>query len=596
MRRFVLLLFAAVVVHSAATLCHSQVVAHLDDDFKFVLTGTNVPLSGVELRSTEGGLVPVGQPAPFQLSLSNTPNYIALATTKKDLVLDGSMTLDAGWDPVVNDQDVTVDVSLLGGSEPTSAAVQFGSCEACPLPLLRASVIEDGSIMMQIEGIFSLSDISFQSPSGSLRPAPSAAPFSQLTSNTPHEVAYTTTPGQLVIDGALTMNVGWGGHPFERDIEYTYALTGQDPVGPTKIKKSAYDLRLEQLGLVDFHVNELDEIVVTADAVPLSHLVLASPSGSLLPSNELGGFAAYGANTTRRVAFEPEGDFISLDGELVLPTGWNWRGSKDVTAIWRQPGELRGGKLFISPDNYPDVPVPGKEPVLFTLDENNNFVITGIGQDISAIHFSSPTGALRPSGEEKIAPFPVMLTNEPDSIILGVLGGVLLDGSFVTDIGPVSPDRLDEIEIEVGYSSSRTSIPTAVDTFCSRCNIPGVMVEEDGGLALTNMTELVMGLTFTSRGDHLTPIDLPPGVELASSSPFEFSITSADGFDSADMEGIEFLWAKDPDSDVFFNVTFLDGTRFGPFPVTFEGAVPEPSGLMMLLSVLPLLSLLRGRD
>ena len=571
--------------------CVAQVNISLDEDFRFVLHGSEVDLFGIELRSESGGLIP-READPFTVAFSNTQNYVALASVIP-YRLDGSVTLGTGWDQLaVPDAEFTYAVK--GGSTLIKAPVEFGPCELCPLPRMQVGVDQDGRLYAQGSG-HAIEDFTFRSPSGSLIPATSAAPFAELPINTENEIQLTAAGTNVVIDGTVTFGLGWSDHQYNRDIEYTYTEVGKETLRSLKIEPSQYDWEPPPLAMLETRVNDDDQFVIKGESLPISTLTLTSPSGSLLTSNDAGAFGSLGTNAERIVTYQAIDDFITLDGEIVLPTKWDWKGRKDVKVRWDGPADFPEHSKAISHDLYPDVPEPGREPLLFTLDEDNNIVITGIGQDVSAIHFKSPTGALRPTDDEKVAPFPVMLENDANSIVLGVLGGVVLDGSFVTDIGPISPDRLDEIQIEVGYSSTNAATTTEINKACRRCNIPGVSFDEDGELSFENLTSPVTGLTFTSRGDHLTPTDLPPGVTLANSSPNEFSLNSEDGFDASDMQGIEFLWALEPDSDVFFRMTLLDGTSFGPFPITFSGAVPEPSGLMILLSVLPMLGMHRVR-
>lgn len=73
-----------------------QIELNAEDDF--VVTATNLSVLGLNFISSDGGLVPGSSPRPFELFVSNTAKQVTLGTFGTPVQLDGSLTLDIGWD------------------------------------------------------------------------------------------------------------------------------------------------------------------------------------------------------------------------------------------------------------------------------------------------------------------------------------------------------------------------------------------------------------------------------------------------------------------------------------------------------------------
>lgn len=108
----------------AANLAFGQISASLDDENFIVLSGTDVPLLGVDLSSAGGFLVPVPDesPEPFDFLLQNESTQITFGSLPPaSVVVDGELTLSVQYTG-----DITGD-DLIGswGGEELDGAIAF---------------------------------------------------------------------------------------------------------------------------------------------------------------------------------------------------------------------------------------------------------------------------------------------------------------------------------------------------------------------------------------------------------------------------------------------------------------------------------------
>lgn len=583
-------LITVVVVSAMAALAnpsYGQVIATLDETNHFILQG-RATMSGLDIMSPGGALIPIeggtlsASAAPFTFLLSNTENQITYGNLGTSVELDGALTLSAGWNPFASDPSVTM--AYGDGPTPRPITLFLEPCEgeACPKlppPPVLAGVDADRHIVLKGTGQ-ELSDITFRSASNSLVPTSSPAPFAQTLANTPAEVQLASPGASVKLDGNVTLGVGWNERNNNRDIEFEYQLFEGDAVATTKIPKRDYaDYKVPTFNRLITTVNEDDHFVIRGSGQPITEFSLISPAGSIEPSETVSPFSSYKSNTPEIVTLSAGDSPVVVDGELVLATKWNWHKPQTVSYEYDLQGEI-ADRSRISVNQFPDVPAEGREPLLITLDEDNNFVLTGIGQELGGVQFTSTTGALRVSGENT-PPFPLMLKNTPEEVTVGVLGRVVMDGSFVMDFGPVSADRIGEIDVNVGYEFP---VSNPINTLCDRCDFPDVSVTEDRGLVLTNFTEPVTLVTFRSKNGGLQGFDqLPEGVTLLSGSPTEVVLSNAAGFNAEVLDGLPVLWGGNVDGQVFVSFSFVDGTSFGPLPLALTASVPEPASAMLLL-------------
>lgn len=576
-------LFVSYLVIGWANIGLGQVTAFLDDDFFFVLNGQGEEISGVDIQSPLGGLVPAENQnaAPFTFMLSNTPQQVTYGHLGTTTTVDGNLKLTAGYNPNIGDPSTKVYIG--DGPVPVEVPLTIGACEGCPPSLLRATVNEDLNFVLTGRD-HQVSDITFRSPSGSLVPATSPAPFTETAVNTTNQISFSSNGPPVTLDGEVVLAAGWSDHLFTRDVEYEYTVLHDDTslsVGPKTLRSTDYEYSLPRLSRLDTFVNNADHIVFRGSGQPLTSLTISAFQNSLIPSDDPGPFDSILTNTAGEVTYGFDSP-VQIDGEVVLPVKWDWEKPKNIHIAYDQVGELPRQVYTIPQFKFPVVPESGREPLLITLDENNNFVITGIGQDVLGIEFSSPSGALRPSEQTELAPFPLTLSNDSENIALGVLGSVKIDGSFVMDFGPSDPSLLDEITINVGFGARPTPNPPNIE--CDRCDYPAILLDQNRGFILDDVPDPVTELKFSSKFGGFEILEsVPDGLTLISSTENELIVGSETGLSGASLDGLQAVWGSSFDSAVFVNFTFVDGTSFGPLPLELSSpAVPEPTSGMLL--------------
>ena len=117
-----------VVVAALAATAQAQFGFDVDADTNIVVSNqgaTNpVSVAGIEARSA-AGLLTFGDKGAFDLALSSTNEYVALASLA-GVEIDGSLTIDTKYSGDAGGGDLTVGVSPLGASAPVSAAFAGG--------------------------------------------------------------------------------------------------------------------------------------------------------------------------------------------------------------------------------------------------------------------------------------------------------------------------------------------------------------------------------------------------------------------------------------------------------------------------------------
>ena len=99
-------------------------------------------------------------------------------------------------------------------------------------------------------------------------------------------------------------------------------------------------------------------------------------------------------------------------------------------------------------------------PLLITLDHNDDFVITGTGQQINGIEFRGPDGTFEfaPGSRGQVnedgtevsgsapAPFHFLLSNTSEEVVMAAIPGTLanIEGSFPLQFGPQDLSLLEE--------------------------------------------------------------------------------------------------------------------------------------------------------
>lgn len=288
---------------------------------------------------------------------------------------------------------------------------------------------------------------------------------------------------------------------------------------------------------------------------------------------------------------------------------------------------------FLSSLSYSEV-----RPLLITLDQNDDFVITGDGQQLYGIRFAGPretfekaigSGA-RPAGNSgeltgaAPAPFQFLLSNRSDDVTLATLGSpAVVDGSFPLQFGPTSLELLEDIEVQIGLSKHPEPIDNPLDFVCMDCNFPNVELTSDGGIVVSNINEPIVLLTLISdSGVDIT--ELPMGVSIVDASATSITLENPSGFSAESLRTMGVLpgsglltamdvpMEMDPDmmdakvndiaglmateEPVFAQFTLASDISFGPFAIqSAEAVVPEPEVTPWTLLSMCLLGLLSLR-
>ena len=581
----------ALVISRPAT---GQLSLVLNESHNFVLVGNGENLSGLNFVSAGGGLRPIepgdltASAAPFTFLLANNENQITYGNLGSSVNIDGVVELGAGWNEFVG----VSDLEFMYGVGPQQISVTLPDdfyipCEQCPeppAPPLQFSVNADRQVVVSARD-HQISSITLSSDSGSLDFG-SAGPFSNVMVNTPEQITFDAPEG-MTLDGDVVLDVGWNDHLYDRDIEYEYTLFGGETVGPKSIRTRDYDFDLPTFPLLDFHINEDYQVVVRGEGQPVAELALISPRQKLIAADDPGPFGALSSSATR-LAFTPLGPSLTLDGELVLGASWDpLGGNKDIRVSYELLGDLKDSGFSIPHNAYPDVPehiTLGIDPIIITLDEQNRFVLTGNGQKVNGIHFTSETGALTLSGNST-APFPFVLSNTEETVTLGILESPAeILGSYVLDFGPKTAEDLANVDITVGYGT--TPLLASPNFVCANCDIPAVTISDDRELVFRDFPEKITEFRFTSTEIGLESLVLPDGITLSRPSPTEVLLSSEQGFGPEQLDGLAISWGVVDDQRVFVSYTLASGVSFGPLPLSLPlstPAVPEPGTAALLI-------------
>ena len=252
--------------------------------------------------------------------------------------------------------------------------------------------------------------------------------------------------------------------------------------------------------------------------------------------------------------------------------------------------------LFVF-DASAQIGMPVPDPLLITLDHNDDFVLTGIGQQVVGINFMGPVGTFEPAigsaltrdpetGEltgEAPAPFDFMLIGRSDWVSYGLLSpGVELNGSFPLQFGPSDLSLIDEITIEAGFGGVVVPVSNPFSFICDTCNYPSAIFNPDGGIEVTNINDPIIRVTvFSNDGGLISVTEVPAGVSVVSSTETEVTLEKLDGFDVDTLQSLDFLSGVSSSQPVFVKFGLEDGIDFGPLQM--PRAVPEPTGAVPLV-------------
>jgi|GEM_PF-1973726 len=469
-----------------------DITAKLNQNLNWVLSGNGQKLSRLQLGSNGGGLVPASSAAPFE-SLGTNTNQSIVFDSSAPVTIDGQVTLNAGWNFGLGARDVWYDY-LEDGSELTAGPFRVGSTgyPSPPIPdPIRLSVDED-DYHFRITGTGqTLTGLRLRSPSGSILPGTSPAPFEDILQN--DEQLVSLGGNSLVsLDGTVKLDARWHFGKQGRDVTADYDQFGfADVRGPVSIRNSDYP---SPPARVRAKVTPEDfKLELSGNGQRLSSLRFESESGSLAPADNATPFGSLVENTASGIEFTADAP-VTIAGSLKLSAGWRPINSGEDIRYSYEQDSVRFGSFDV--DSYPARPRPR-----LGLAEDLHFVMRGEGQIVDALSIRSNGGSLVPS--DNPAPFQSLGENTINRVELS--GGlVTLDGEIklATAWDPIEATR------DVNYqfagdanrfvSSSEYPLRAPVGNIRTRIN-------DDNNFVLSGSGNQLRGLRFTSGSRSLAP-------------------------------------------------------------------------------------------
>ncbi len=394
----------------------------MTDDFRFVLHGDGDRLNRFDLNSPAGSLIPGDSPAPFSEFAANTPNQISLTSVGNHTTLDGSIELTAGWNRDLGVRDVSYQYRADGSDVNVGPYRVPDSVYPPPPPSSRIQVTinEDARFVLHGTG-HQLRSFDFDSPSGSLDPGGSAAPFGTFDENSPTHISLAALGNFVAIDGTLELSAGYNVDVSGEDVSYRYQQSGfLDPRGPFSLGRRDYPPNPRKSPL-RVTINQELRFVVHGIGQKTTSFDLLSPSGSLVPSEDSAPFAAFTTNTAEQISFSALGQHVTIDGSIELLAGWN-ESATDVSFEYTLLDvEDAFGPIALQTSDY-----PGPNLIFVSVDPQfaSGMTLSGIGQQILGIDIRSFSGSLIPGPPGDAGPFGVLLENTPNHIAYSSTEGI----------------------------------------------------------------------------------------------------------------------------------------------------------------------------
>ena len=226
--RIVLLLFLMVSVHQANSVVANTVTVSLNDDNKFVLSGQE-RLAGLNLESASSSLLPADEPDPFQFTLRNGPANVVFGILGDEVILDGQVTLQAGWDPQSTARDLVATYGVLTSEVPLDAIIVGTILGGIP----DISIADDGRLKIN-EPLSDTLLVSITSAAGSLNPV-SAVPGFNVQDASPNRVVFRPA-SPLAGESVLPLSWNFG----DPDLLVSFTTETGTAFGPFEFPENAY--------------------------------------------------------------------------------------------------------------------------------------------------------------------------------------------------------------------------------------------------------------------------------------------------------------------------------------------------------------------
>lgn len=560
----------------------------LDENNRFVISGAGQQVIGIDIQSPSGSLTPgpMGETSEFSFVQNNTAErqtYTVFGDAGA-VNVDGDITLSGGWNPF-GLADVTYQFNLIG---PRNSGLQTLEISDNDRQTLDVRLNDDHQFVVSGTGQ-SLSQLTFRSTNGALTTADTLGPFNALDANTENEIVF-SAPGNITIDGDVTLSAGWNRILGYRDVRYGYTIDGFT-VEPQLLPGSIYPTEAPPTSIIRGAVGlDAGLIELTGEGHELRQIQVTSRTGALVHDGVTAApFDTVVRSSPTSVTLESS-SYVVLDDSIVLPVGFDLDASQqDVKFRYTQVGRLnRRGPFNVT---YP----LGLTPLRSWFDGNGNLVIQGIGHEVEQLEFISEAGALVPG--ELPDPFTSFVENTANRISLA--GNVTLDGNVTL---PVQWNE-SASDVKFTYTLADSDVvlgPRSVTyppaNVISIVAAPGLT---DRLVLSANSLEIV-GVEIISNSESLVVQDL----SLADFGPFDIVEEYSEGhvsLKSTNPVTIDWLrlpvaWDNDREADL--QVVFTPaGSRAISAIVQYDGAfVPEPASTALALpAIVGLLGLARRR-
>ena len=277
----------------------------------------------------------------------------------------------------------------------------FASSLVAQEPAIQVTMNEDAKFVITGDN-FSTLGFQFNSASGSLAPAPAETtptPFEFFLDNGPTQVTFGSLGVAPVIDGSVTLPIGWNSKGFQ-DLTFAYGdgptIIGPFPISPDNYGGTCVDCVRPPLPPIQVGLTPESNFTLTGLGHALNSFEFVSEGGSLRPATTPTPFASLAENSANRIRYEQLGDTVTLDGTITLDSGWNdIIGARDVSFSYEhveQGNTIQEGPTELHRSTYPRLQIWSSVPARF--DDNSFAVLTGSGQPVRSYW---PRNVVKPS-------------------------------------------------------------------------------------------------------------------------------------------------------------------------------------------------------
>ena len=403
----------------------------VNDQSNIVVTNNSVTnplrLFGAEFRSSEGLLV-FGSAAPFGTAFGPSSTYIPVADPNGAVAIDGSATFDISYDGDPSSGDLEVIISPVSG-QGLDAQVH-AVFEPSSSSFVRVGMGSDQRWTLTGQDV-PLSNFRFSSPSNSLVPATSSAPFAALIENTAGAIQYGSGGNAVTIDGTVKLDSGWDlrGNG-NRDVSYEFTRVDGETSGPFPVPSRVYEgPPVTPLRFVVDRSDTTNAIRIFGSGQELTGLELTSASGSLIPGESGAPFDSYATQNANKVVFEGGGP-VTISGSVKTDVRYSTAvGGEDVRYDYDLVGATGrdfGGQI----NSY-----PRSRGIDVRIDRTNPdfpIVLSGNGQGLRNFSIQAWPDAL--IAGDSPAPFERFTSRSRDHVALASSEDVTIDGDVTTNI------------------------------------------------------------------------------------------------------------------------------------------------------------------